>query len=306
MRRLLPLLLTSLLALTAGAQPAPEAEPAPDPELKAIMAAWQTGPKELSFPEKVSVSLPPGFQFLPMPQAGKLLARGGSLHNEGMLGLITSISEDAEWFVVVRHDDEGHVPDEEKVDGDELLKGLREGLEEMNEERKEQGFGPLALDGWAEAPRYEKERHQLVWALLVSGEGGQSVNFNTRILGRTGYVSLNLVTDPKQLAAQKPIAELLLKATRFNPGATYADFDDKTDKTAEYGLTGLVLAGAGLGAAKLLKVGLLAKFGKVLLGLLIAGKKLIVIAVIAIGSFLKNLFGKKDDAPPPTPPAEQP
>ena len=88
-------------------------------------------------------------------------------------------------------------------------------------------------------------------------------------------------------------AAALLGATRFKPGARYEDFNEKTDKVAEYGLIGLILGGAGLGAAKLVKVGLLAKFGKTILALLIAGKKAVVVALAGAAAFLKRLFGGK-------------
>ena len=55
----------------------------------------------------------------------------------------------------------------------------------------------------------------------------------------------------------------------------------------------MVLAGAGLGAAKLVKLGLLAKFSKVIIGLLIAGKKFVVIALVALGAFLKKVFSAR-------------
>ena len=92
----------------------------------------------------------------------------------------------------------------------------------------------------------------------------------------------------------------MLGATHFDAGARYEDFNEKTDKVAEYGLTGLILAGAGLGAAKLVKIGLLAKFWKLLLGLLIAGKKVIVVAVLAIGGAIKKFFGGKSNQETPS------
>jgi uncharacterized membrane-anchored protein len=73
----------------------------------------------------------------------------------------------------------------------------------------------------------------------------------------------------------------------------YADFDSTTDKVAEYGLTGLVLGGAGVGLAKAAKIGLLAKFGKVLIGLLVAGKTFIVLAGIAIFALLRAVLEKE-------------
>ncbi|HVG62819.1 MAG TPA: DUF2167 domain-containing protein [Hyalangium sp.] len=71
------------------------------------------------------------------------------------------------------------------------------------------------------------------------------------------------------------------------------DFQEGTDKVAEYGLAGIVLGGAGLGAAKLAKVGPLAKAGKFLIALLVGGKKFIAIAAIGLIVLLKKLFGGK-------------
>ncbi len=57
-----------------------------------------------------------------------------------------------------------------------------------------------------------------------------------------------------------------------------------------------MLGGAGLGPVKIAKIGLLAKFGKGILALLIAGKKAIVAAAIAASAAVKALFKKKKDA----------
>jgi uncharacterized membrane-anchored protein len=215
-----------------------------------------------------------------------------------VLGLIASTDPKAEWFAVLRFEDSGFIKDDEKIDADELLSALKDGAKEGNEERQKRGFKPLTVEGWSEAPRYEPAQHHLVWALIVSDPDGKSVNLNTRILGRKGYVSLNLVTDPGKLAEYRGNAQTLLAHTSFNAGARYQDFNEKTDKVAEYGLAGLVLAGAGLGAAKLVKLGLLAKFSKVIFAALIAGKKLIVAAAIAVGAFLKKVFSGRDQAAP--------
>jgi uncharacterized membrane-anchored protein len=133
--------------------------------------------------------------------------------------------------------------------------------------------------------------------LTVLGKAGRSVNYNTRILGRRGYASLNLVTDPAKLDRYRPLATTLLGSVAFRPGARYEDFDDKTDKVAEYGLGGLVLAGAGLTAAKLVKIGLLAKFWKIGLAFLIAGKKFIIIGLVALVTLAKAFFSRKKPEP---------
>lgn len=85
----------------------------------------------------------------------------------------------------------------------------------------------------------------------------------------------------------------LAKAGLFDDGSRYDDYK-QGDKTAEYGVAGLVAAGLGLAAAK--------KFG--LLAVLLAfGKKFIVIilaALAGIGRWAMGLFGKKklNEAPP--------
>jgi uncharacterized membrane-anchored protein len=146
-------------------------------------------------------------------------------------------------------------------------------------------------------PHYDRSVHHLVWALQVSDDESKSINYNTRVLGRHGYASINLVTGTDHLAEYKPQAGALLAGSAFTKGSRYEDFNTKTDKVAEYGLAGLVLGGAGLAAAKLVKLGLLAKFWNVILAALIAGKKAIILALIAAGAFMKKFFGGKKPQP---------
>ena len=238
--------------------------------------------------------MPEPYLFLGMPDAGKLLEKVGTFHNENLLGLFSSKQQDSEWFITVRYEEEGFVKDDEKIDADELLKAIREGTDEANTERAQRGFSALHVGDWADPPRYDKSVHHLVWALLATSDKGTSVNYNTRVLGRRGYVALNLVTSPENLPADKPHAATLLAATNFRAGARYEDFDGKKDKVAEYGLVGLVLGGAGLGAA--LKVGLFAKFTKVILAVLIAGKKAIVAVFAGGAALMKKFFSKNKEA----------
>lgn len=271
---------------------------------EAQTALWEAGPKTVALGNEVTVELPSGYVYLPPEPAKKLLEANGSFHNEGVLGLFASDDPKQEdWFVIARFDDSGFVKDDEELDAEEILSSLKEGVEEMNEERKERGFTALALDGWAEPPRYDKGQHHLVWALIVSDPEGKSVNLNTRVLGRRGYVSLNLVTDPNTLAGYRHHATALLSATKFDAGARYEDFNESSDKVAEYGLAGLVMAGAGLGAAKLVKLGLLAKFSKVIIAALLAGKKFIVLGAVALFALVKKLLGGSKSEAPPTNPA---
>jgi uncharacterized membrane-anchored protein len=287
-------LLVTLLVVWALPARADEPESGAAPESDAAPhLPWQLGPLHTELGHELSLDLNERYMFLARDPAVKLLERMGNFYNEGVLGLATSTDVAGEWFVVLRYDEEGYVKDDEKIDADDLLKALRDGVGEANAQRKEKGFQALALDGWAEPPHYDSSVHHLVWGLIVSDASGKSVNYNTRVLGRRGYASLNLVTDPDKLAGFKPEAAVLLSGTHFAAGSRYEDFDAKSDKTAEYGLAGLIAAGAGLGAAKLVKIGLLAKFWKLVVAALIAGKKLLVLALAGIGAYLKKLFGAR-------------
>jgi uncharacterized membrane-anchored protein len=290
-------------AASASAAPAdegPDSDSESDDSDSAVQLHWQGGPRSLDLGHDVSLALPERDAFLGMPEAGQLLEKFGNFHNENLLGVVVSKEQQASWVVTIRYEDEGYVKDTEAIDADELLNDLKEGTEEANKERAEHGFNKaLHVTGWSEPPRYEKTVHHLVWALRANSDDGETVNFNTRVLGRRGIVSLNLICDPEDLAASKPEAGTLLQGTAFKAGARYEDFDSKTDKMAEFGLAGLILGGAGLGAAKLVKIGLLAKFWKVILAALIAGKKAIALALAGFAAFFKRIFGRKKAQPPP-------
>jgi uncharacterized membrane-anchored protein len=272
----------------------PPGDPAAAP---AAPSPWRPGPVKVDLGHDLDLDLPEQYAFLGMPHAGQVLEKLGNFHNDGVLGVVVGKADKAEWLVIVSYEEAGFIKDDEEIDADELYKAIHDGTEESNEERVKRGFKALHVEAWAERPRYEKGLHHLVWALTARDEDGTSVNFNTRILGRRGYVALNLVTDPSQLAANKLEAAALLSATHFRQGARYEDFDAGSDKVAEYGLAGLVLGGAGLGAAKLVKLGLLAKFGKVILGVLVAGKKLVVLGLAGLAAMLKRFFSRKSEAP---------
>lgn len=257
------------------------------------------GPATVDLPHDLALGVPEGMLFGNHPFADALLRKNGSLHNENVLGIVLPQDENAQWWVILRHTDDGHVDDTEALDAKEILEALRDGLPDLNEERKGLGLAPLTIEGWLEAPSYDRANHFMLWALDVASKDGHSANVNTRVLGRTGMLSLNLVTSPESLAGDKRYARELLAGTGFKPGHRYEDFQPKTDKLAEYGLTGLIAAGAGMGAVKLVKLGLLAKFGKVLFTLLLAAKKFVVVAVLGAFAFLKRLFGFGSKEAPP-------
>ena len=256
------------------------------------------GPSRVSLGHELTLDLPEGFFFLAKKDADEMMRRSGNQDDPSLLGVV--LKPDSSWLVTVSFDAEGYIKDEdgEKLDADEILKAISEGTEEANKYRAEHGFQPMHVDGWSESPHYDRKSHHLIWGVIGSDADGKSINYNTRVLGRRGYASLNLIDAPEKIAQSKAEAATLLGVTHFDTGARYEDFNEKSDKVAEYGLAALVAGGAGAAALKLAKVGLLAKFGGKLIALLIAGKKALIAALIALGAGLKKFFGKKPSPEP--------
>ena len=139
------------------------------------------------------------------------------------------------------------------------------------------------------AARYDSTTHKLYWAkdLRFGTEPVHTLNYNIRVLGRRGVLVLNAVATMDQLAAVQAGMGQVIGFVDFADGNRYADFVPGTDKVAEYGIAALIAGGI---AAK-------AGFFKLLLAGIIALKKLIVVALVAIGAFFKRIFGKKKEAP---------
>lgn len=189
------------------------------------------------------------------------------------------------WFSVIRYEDTGHVPDDDKIDPVAILEQLKKGTEQSNEERRKRGWPELHLIGWQVEPHYEPDTKRLSWATVSESEGERVVNYTTKVLSRTGVATVILVTDPANL--DQSIAELKAKLDgfAFNPDQTYGDFRSG-DKIAEYGLTGLIVGGA---AAAAVKTGA----WKWLLGILAAGWKFVVAGFVALVASVKSLFKRR-------------
>lgn len=254
--------------------------------MAAVRAVVQPGPARIDLGKQATLTLPEGYAFVPQPQADQLLKAMGNGEDPSRLGIILPPESDS--FVVPRYIDAGYIRDHEAADwdADELLAGLKAGTEEGNQERRARGMPEMEIVGWSQRPTYDKAAHRLVWAIESRDKGvsdaAHGANYNTYVLGREGYLSMNLVSGFDSLAANKPFVQTLLARTSFNPGKTYADFDASTDKVAEYGIAALV---TGVAAKKLGLFAVLAAF-------FAKFAKIIAIAafglVLGLGKFFKR------------------
>lgn len=272
--------------------------------------AWTAGPAVGSLGEMATVKVPEGFLFADGDGTRIFLKLTQNPSSGRELGMLFAAREQGgpRYFVIFEFDDVGFVKDDErdKLDADGTLASLREGTDEGNEFRKQQGWETLEIVGWEKSPFYDPKTNNLTWATRLRGQsGGESVNWSTRLLGRRGVMNVDLVLDPTDLTVALPEFETTLDSFEYSAGHRYREWS-KGDKVAAFGLGALMLGGAGAVAAKL---GLLGKFWK----LILVAWKWIAIAVIGSFSALRRFFKRSSGraregseesfaSPPPPPP----
>jgi uncharacterized membrane-anchored protein len=274
-------------------QSAAQSPEQPDPEQAVWLAAQLAmlhGPQQVALVDQAMLSLPEGYGFVPKKEAAAVMDLLGNPTDERFIGIVFP-DTDAKWLASVDYEASGYIEDGDakEWDADELLEGLQEGTKAGNEARRKMGITPIEVTKWVEVPNYDSPQHRLVWSAEVREIGGDNqdptINYNTYVLGREGYISLNLITSGSQIDNDKPAARQLLAAIQFNEGKRYADFNKATDKVADFGLSGLV-GGVdlqlGLLATALL---LLAKFGK-----------FILIGIAALAAILVRVFRARRQA----------
>ncbi|MFN0099901.1 MAG: DUF2167 domain-containing protein [Gemmatimonadaceae bacterium] len=243
------------------------------------------------------IDLPATLSFLDHDGA-KLLLENGWGNPPGaaddVIGMIIPndvdpLGEDS-WGIVIEFNDDGYVSDTDaaEMDFNKMLKDMQEATEESNKMRAEDGYETVKLLGWAESPKYDAQTHKIFWAKELAFEGNEenTLNYAVRILGRRGVLELNAVASMSSLDAIRSEVAALLPAVEFNEGHRYTDYVEGSDKVATYGLMGLV---AGAVATK-------AGFFKVLFAALVAGKKFVVIGLVAAAAAAKKFLGKKSAA----------
>jgi uncharacterized membrane-anchored protein len=282
-------------SLPAWAQASPSSEAARKAELE---AAWQaasaagtTGPTDVSLIDQAVLKLPAGHFFVPQAEGARVLRALGNLVNDATLvGLVVGTGPNDGWIVVIRYIKEGYIKDDDAKNwnADDLLKNLKEGVEESNMDRVARGFPEMQVIGWVQPPNYDAATHRLVWSLLAKDKdepvtAAKSINYNTYALGRDGYFSLNLLSNSERIAGDKAVAHGLLGDLGYNAGKRYEDFSASTDRIAEYGLMALV---GGVAAKKLGLFAVVAAFA-------LKFAKVILIGLGVVGAGVLNFFRRK-------------
>ncbi|HEU0153949.1 MAG TPA: DUF2167 domain-containing protein [Arenimonas sp.] len=250
---------------------------------------------EVQVPEAhARLRLTEGFRYLGKADARRVLEEfWGNPEDDSVLGMLVPTADglDSEhsWAVILTWSDDGHVTDADaaEIDYAELLADMQAETRDANPARREAGYPTAELIGWAQPPRYDATSKRLHWAkhLQFEGSEGGTLNYDIRVLGRQGYLSMSAIAGIADLDRVNDGMNDVLAMAEFEEGHRYADFNADTDRTAAYGLAALV--GGGLAA----KTGLLAKIGL----LLAKGWKLVLIAAVGLVSVVRKLGGKSKD-----------
>jgi len=278
--------LTAANPSVAADQAPPASQEARVQEVKRQLQAlgWIHGPQQVKLFDNSQFDLPAGYMFLNPADTAKLQT---ITHNIGGGTQYFLAPEDFHWEAFFSFRDDGYVKDSEQIDSAALLDSIKKGTEEANKERRERGWDEMMVTGWQTAPHYDTQTKHLEWA--VAGKdlksGDDVVNFNTRILGRAGVMSVVLISAPDSLSGSIGEMKSTLSGFDYLPGQRYAEYKPG-DKLAKYGLAALITGGA---AAIAVKTG----FWKVAVTAIVAAWKFILAGVLALVAGLKNRFKRK-------------
>jgi uncharacterized membrane-anchored protein len=245
---------------------------------------WIRGPQQVPLFGNSTFDLPAGYVFLNPAETAKLET---ITHNLGGGTEYFLAPEDLHWGAHFSFKDDGYVKDDEKIDAASLLQSIKDGTAAGNKIRRERGWDEMEVVGWQTSPHYETRTNRLEWA--VTGKDLKSnvevVNFNTRILGRGGVMSVVLISDPQELSAATDEFKSTLAGFSYSAGQRYSEYRPG-DRVAKYGLAALITGGA---AAIAVKTGL----WKVIVGAAVAGWKFIAAAFVALFGGLARRFKNK-------------
>ena len=184
---------------------------------------WVEGPTQVTVGSHATFQVPSGYRFLGPSGTLKFMELTHNLPPSD--GTTVFAPDDFHWFGAFQYDDVGHVPDDDSIDPDALLKTMRKNQVQANKELAARGWTTFEIAGWKYAPFYDSATHNLSWATdLRTDSGHETINYNARLLGRTGYTAATLVASPDGLDAAVAEFKGAISGYAYIPDQTYAAF----------------------------------------------------------------------------------
>lgn len=241
----------------------------------------------------VTLNVPDEFDFYDGKESQTILEDlWGNAPDDTVLGMIfpAGVSPgDETWGAVITYEATGYVSDEDAAsqDYDKLLANMQKLARDATPELERQGYPTAELVGWAVEPKYDAESHGVSWAkdlIFSGGNGAHTLNYDMRLLGRRGVLSVNFVAAIDAVQEVQAIAPDVLAIPDFNTGEAYGDYVDG-DKTAGYGVAALIAGTTGAVVAK--------KLGFLGVALLFLKKGWVIILALlgGAGGWFKRAFG---------------
>ncbi len=165
-----------------------------------------------------------------------------------------------------------------KLDADVLMQEISDNAKMINVARDKNNIVPLRIGGWLQKPRLNQNNHSVSWVFDVVDGEETTVNAITIKLGRKGYEKITWVSSYDNYLKSMDDMAFLVNQHSFNEGRRYADYSIG-DRMAALGIASLVGITAGGNPQK---VGLAALYA----GVMAIGKKVMVPALIALGTFV--------------------
>jgi len=222
------------------------------------------------------MQVPTGYRYLSAKQSQYVLSQlWGNPPDSSTLGMLFPENQgpfsDNTYAIEINYSEEGYINDDdaEDLDYNDLLKEMQQDARDANPARAQAGYPTVELIGWASPPFYDTKSHKLHWAKELKFQETESntLNYNIRILGRKGYLVLNVIGDISVLPAVKKNIGPVLASVNFTEGNRYSDFNPDVDQVAAYGVGGLI---AGKVLAKVGFFALILKFWKLIIGAVLA------------------------------------
>ncbi len=174
----------------------------------------------------------------------------GDLITGQILGSLLDRQDNA--WIILMYTEDGHILDydHDQIDAQRILNNYQNNLQQQNANNKE--APNLQVLGWGEEPSYNATTHTLTWYLkLKESTKDNLVNYNARMLTRTGYLSAILVSSDATFQQDRTAFQQdVLPNIDIHQQSAYSAYDEQTDKDSKLTLEGLILIGAGTQAAK--------------------------------------------------------
>ncbi len=288
-----------------------------------LLAQGVEGPAEVKIADRATMWLPAGRVYLESDKARKLLGVEPGSWDDATQGVVLPMASGPKWMAYVDLLNDGYIKDDEgkSLNADELLAVYKVGVASQNPGRIRLGLTPLEATGWLAAPSYDV-KHHLSSCIGATAQGSKNpedriVNCASFALGREGAIKVIVSGDEAAFAQFKGEASALADTIVYDKGKAYEDVDLSMDRTANYGVAGLLtgavalkkLTGAAAAATGAKKVGLLALLiGKILKGwkLLVGGAALVALGARLISRNRKNPAQAEQIEPKPEAPATTP